>query len=115
MYSVLVTNNCGSAIDQILIKEKICDIYFPSAFTPNNDGKNDLFKVLGAHAISDYHLTVYNRWGQKIFETTDYTKGWDGLVNGKLQNTGFFVWHSEFKNAGNPNKILMKGTVLLIK
>jgi len=115
MYSVLVTNNCGSAIDQILIKEKICDIYFPSAFTPNNDGKNDLFKVLGAHAISDYHLTVYNRWGQKIFETTDYTKGWDGLVNGKLQNTGVFVWHSEFKNAGNPNKILMKGTVLLIK
>ncbi len=115
LYSVLVTNNCGSATDQILVKEKICDIYFPSAFTPNNDGKNDQFKILGANAISDYHLTVYNRWGQKVFETTDYTKGWDGIVNGKLQNTGVFVWYSGFRKKDNPNKILMKGTVVLIK
>jgi len=82
LYSVVVSNSCGCGSDEIIIKEGICDIYFPSAFTPNNDGKNDLFKILGAQNLKDYHLAVYNRFGQKVFETNDYTKGWTGDVKG---------------------------------
>ena len=62
-----------------------------SAFTPNNDGKNDLFKILGAYNVNDYHLLVYNRQGQKAFETIAYNQGWDGRVRGQLQNAGVFV------------------------
>jgi gliding motility-associated-like protein len=115
LYSVVVTNNCGTAKDEIIIKEKICDIYFPSSFTPNHDGKNDLFKILGAYNLSDYHLTIYNRWGQRVFETADYLKGWNGIVNGQLQETATFVWYCEFNKSGNPNKTKMKGTVTLIR
>jgi len=115
LYSVSVTNNCGTGGDEVLVNDGICDIRFPSAFTPNNDGKNDLFKVLGASNLTEYHLAVYNRWGQKVFETNDYSKGWAGKVKGQLQNTGVFVWHCELKKAGSSNKISMRGTVLLIK
>jgi gliding motility-associated-like protein len=115
IYFVVVSNNCGTRKDEILIKEGVCDIFFPSAFTPNNDGKNDFFKALGTHNLNDFYLVVYNRWGQKIFETNDYRKGWSGFVNGQLQNTGVFVWYCEFKRLDNINKTKMKGTVLLIK
>ena len=115
LYSVIVSNSCGSGSDEIIIKEDICDNYFPSAFTPNNDGKNDLFKILGAQNLKDYHLAVYNRYGQKVFETNDYTKGWTGIVNGQVQNTGVFVWYCNFKKSSSQENIVMKGTVVLIR
>jgi gliding motility-associated-like protein len=115
LYSVIVSNSCGSGSDEITIKEDICDIHFPSAFTPNNDGKNDLFKILGAQNLKDYHLAVYNRYGQKVFETNDYTKGWNGIVNGQVQNTGVFVWFCSFKKSSSQENIAMKGTVVLIR
>jgi gliding motility-associated-like protein len=114
-YSVIVINNCGIASDDILIKERICNIYFPTAFSPNKDGINDRFKILGAYNLTDYHLLVFNRWGQKVFETKDYTKGWDGSFNGQAQPSANFVWYCEFKKSGNVNKTAMKGTVVLIK
>jgi gliding motility-associated-like protein len=115
LYSVIVSNSCGSGSDEILIKEGICDSYFPSAFTPNNDGKNDLFKILGAQNLKDYHLAVYNRYGQKVFETNDYRKGWTGDVKGQLQNSGVYVWYCNFKKSSSPENIVMKGTVALIR
>jgi len=115
LYSVIVSNSCGSGRDEIIIKEGICDIYFPSAFTPNNDGKNDLFKILGAQNLKEYHLAVYNRYGQKVFETNDYTKGWTGNVKGQLQNIGVYVWYCNFKKSSSPENIVMKGTVALIR
>jgi hypothetical protein len=115
LYSVIVSNSCGSGSDEILIKEGICDIYFPLAFTPNNDGKNDLFKILGAQNLKEYHLAVYNRYGQKVFETNDYTKGWTGNVKGQLQNTGVYVWYCNFKKSSSQENIVMKGTVVLIR
>ena len=115
LYAVTVTNDCGSARDEIVISDDICDIRFPSAFTPNNDGKNDLFKILGAHNLNDFHLIVYNRWGQAVFETSDYAKGWSGNFNGQLQATGAYAWYCSFKKPNNPQNILLKGTVLLIK
>lgn len=115
LYSVVVTNNCGTERDEILIKEGICDIYFPSAFTPNNDGKNDLFKILGANNLSHYHFLVYNRWGQKVFESKDYTKGWDGNFKGQVQQTGIYVWYCNFQKTSTSGNTAMKGTVLLIR
>ena len=116
LYSVVVTNICGTARDETLVnKEAICDIYFSSAFTPNNDGKNDLFKILGAHNLSYYHLLIYNRLGEKVFESRDYTKGWDGTFKRQLQLTGVYVWYCDFKKANTPRNTLMKGTVMLIR
>jgi gliding motility-associated-like protein len=115
LYSVIVKNVCGSGSDEILIKEGICGIHFPSAFTPNNNGRNDLFKVLGGVDLNDYHLVIYNRWGQKIFETTDRNKGWDGNFNGLHEPSGVFVWYCEFRRKDNVNRTKMTGTVTLIR
>lgn len=115
LYSVVVTDNCSSARDEIILTQNTCLIYFPTSFTPNNDGINDVFRILDATNLNDYTLTIYNRWGQKIFETTDYTKGWDGSVNGQLAETGVYVWFCKFKKSNSSQNIEMKGTILLIR
>jgi gliding motility-associated-like protein len=83
-----------------VVKQKQCFISFPNAFTPNNDGRNDRFKIITAFHLSEYLLIVYNRWGQKIFETKDPVMGWDGTVNGRLQAAGTFIWSCSYKRAG---------------
>ncbi|MEO7962262.1 MAG: SBBP repeat-containing protein [Ginsengibacter sp.] len=115
LYSVAVTDQCGLATDEIMIREGPCDIYFPTVFTPNIDGKNDQFKILGANTLTAYHLLVYNRWGRKVFETFDHSKGWDGSFNGQLQSLETFIWYCELKRQGETNTIKKKGIVTLIK
>ena len=116
VYSVTVTDSCGSATDEIIIAgQQVCDIYFPKAFTPNNDGLNDLFRILGANNISDFRLTIYNRWGQKVFETFDYAKGWNGNVNGHQQPAQTYVWHCEYRIRGNSKRITSEGMVTLVR
>jgi len=113
IYSVTVTENCGSATDNIIIKTKDCTPYFPNAFTPNRDGKNDQFKILNGYNLQQYELVIYNRWGQKIFQTKDPLIGWDGMLNGRLQNGGVYVWYSSFKR--NDKQTNLKGTFILIR
>jgi gliding motility-associated-like protein len=113
VYSVTVTETCGSAIDNVRVKTKDCTPYFPSAFTPNNDGKNDLFKILNAYNLQQYELVIYNRWGQKIFQTKDPSIGWDGVFGGRSQNAGIYVWYSNFKRNGMQTNL--KGTLILIR
>ncbi|HEU4574722.1 MAG TPA: gliding motility-associated C-terminal domain-containing protein [Chitinophagaceae bacterium] len=112
-YSVTVSNSCGMATSAITIKDMPCTIYFPSAFTPNNDGRNDQFRALNAYGLEQFHLVVYNRWGGLVFETRDYSKGWDGNVNGQASPTAVFAWFCEFKRNGVTTK--MKGVVTLIR
>ncbi|WP_158638441.1 gliding motility-associated C-terminal domain-containing protein [Panacibacter ginsenosidivorans] len=113
LYSVTVANACGTTTKSTTVSSKACQIVFPSAFTPNKDGKNDYFKVLTHYTFDEYDLVVYNRWGQKVFETKDASKGWDGTFNGKLQSSGSdFIWYCKFKRSGVATE--MKGYVVLI-
>ena len=95
--------------------EGSCDtLYFPTAFTPNNDGKNDLFKGLGNRSVRDYQLTVYNRWGQKVFSSNNVLQGWNGRVGDMEQNSGIYVWIATYKNT-NGELRNRKGTVVLLR
>ena len=113
LYSVIVTNKCGTGNDEINIVEGICKMQFPNAFTPNRDGINDRFILLHPGNLSDFHLSIYNRYGQKMFETKDYTHAWLGMYGDSQVPAGVYVWYSEFKEGGVSKK--MKGTVLLLK
>jgi len=114
IYSVAVSSNtCGSSEAEIEIFNKNCNEYFPSAFTPNGDGKNDYFRILNASNLTNYSLTIYNRWGEIVFQTNDYSKGWDGTVKGQPQSTAVFVYLCRYKKAGNA--MLAKGTITLIR
>lgn len=74
-----------------------CYMYAPTSFTPNGDELNDLFipkyECLGDARIEDYNLSIYNRWGEIIFETPDILKGWDGNSNGNLLPAGIYFYH----------------------
>ena len=113
LYSVVAANSCGTAAAKILVEENPCIAYFPNAFTPNKDGRNDYFGILNAVNITQYHLTVYNRWGQLIFESKNPAKGWDGTFNGQALETNVFVWQCTFKEKDNPKHL--KGSVVLIR
>ena len=112
-YSVTVTNACGSASDEVMIRSVDCVILFPNAFTPNGDGRNDQFKILNAFNLQDYSLSVYNRWGQMVYSTTDFRQGWNGEVKGKPQDPGTFVYFCKYKKDDIP--VTTKGSFILIR
>jgi gliding motility-associated-like protein len=87
--------------------------FLPNIFSPNSDGNNDIFRVRGEN-ISEIYLVIYNRWGEKIFETTDKTKGWDGTFNGTPQQPGVFVYFLNVSYDDGKTKEL-KGNVTLIR
>jgi gliding motility-associated-like protein len=113
LYSVVAANSCGTTEARIFVEENSCIAYFPNAFTPNKDGKNDNFGILQASNITEYHLTVFNRWGQLIFQSKNPGRGWDGTFNGQGLETNVFVWQCSFKERDMPRH--MKGSVVLLK
>jgi gliding motility-associated-like protein len=113
LYGVTVRNACGVASQDVMVQEKECGIYFPSAFTPNGDAKNDIFKILTGYSFQTYHLVIYNRWGQTVFETRDPSKAWDGSFNGKRQLSDVFIWQCTYTRQNRSGQL--KGTVALIR
>ncbi|HLP19733.1 MAG TPA: PKD domain-containing protein [Chitinophagales bacterium] len=88
-------------------------VYIPNAFSPNADGKNDVLYVR-ANNVTQLYFAVYDRWGQKMFDTKDISKGWDGTFNGKKIDPAVFGWYAEGVCDGG-NKFELKGNVTLIR
>jgi len=108
-------NNCvGQDTIQIQFKDCLYGIYMPNAFTPNNDGKNDVFRPVIYGQIEQYRLTIFNRWGQIVFISTDPSKGWDGSVRGLKQGTNVFTWACVYKLKGTNIKT-SKGIITCIR
>jgi len=91
-----------------------CYIAVPTAFTPNGDGLNDYLYPVNAYKATNLLFRVYNRGGQLIFETKDWSRKWDGTFQGAPQATGVYVWTLEYNDASN-KKISLKGTSTLIR
>jgi gliding motility-associated-like protein len=107
-------NGCADSTDVRIKAFKDADIYVPTAFTPNNDGLNDLFKVFPV-SFSLSELKIFDRWGNTVFATKDYTKGWDGKRNGIDLGTGVYVWVASGKNLKTGATVSKKGTITLIR
>ena len=94
-YQVLVNDeqNCfDSAYINVKIFKTNPQIFVPTAFTPNGDGVNDLFRPIGVGIKSIEYFRVYNRWGELVFSTTVNGQGWDGKIGGAPQATNTYVW-----------------------
>ena len=114
IYTVTGINKCGSARDTIMIRQIFCDIWLPNAFTPNGDGTNDVFRVLGnVGRLEDFRLRVFNRWGQVVFETIDKYKSWDGRQSGIEAALGVYVYMLEYSLNDQP--VLQKGNFTLLR
>lgn len=102
--------------DTIAIYPKDCiqDVFIPTAFTPNNDGLNDVFKALVFGELVLFRLQVYNRDGQLVFETTDPNRGWNGSYRSMEYSSATFVWQCSYQFADQA-VAYKKGTVTLIR
>jgi gliding motility-associated-like protein len=92
-----------------------CYIAVPTAFTPNHDGKNDYLYPLNAYKATGLEFRVFNKYGQQLFETKDWTRKWDGSFNGFEQPSGVYVWMLQFTNSDTGKKVFQKGTTVLIR
>ncbi|HNR17471.1 MAG TPA: gliding motility-associated C-terminal domain-containing protein [Chitinophagaceae bacterium] len=90
------------------------EIYVPTAFTPGNDGLNDILKAIPVGMKEFHYFNIYNRWGQQVFTTSDPRQGWDGKIQGVLQASATFVWMIEAVDFRG-NTIRRKGIVTLIR
>lgn len=82
---------CEDTADRLLTVRPEGKIIIPNAFTPNGKGGNEIFKAEG-YSIANFKMGIYTRWGQKLFETDDISKGWDGTFNGKPCPEGVYVY-----------------------
>jgi gliding motility-associated-like protein len=115
-YSVKVVDNNGcTGGDTInVLYERCIPVLVPTAFTPNGDGKNDVFKPVIGIPVTNYSLQVWSRWGEMIYETHILTEGWNGKVKGDPQSMGVFIYMIRFTDNLGAD-YLSRGTVLLIR
>ena len=116
--SLLVEDNNGckdSVTKTVTIKGEF-GIYVPNAFTPDADGKNDIFSPQGFGITNkDYSFIIFDRWGELIFETHSIERGWDGTYKGKLVPNGVYVWSLSFIDINGKKHLNKIGNVTIVK
>ena len=118
-YTVFIAGQGGCGITKqitIVVLSNICDepdIFIPNTFTPNGDGNNDIFNVRGNNIEVSY-LSVYNRWGEKVFDSNDKKTGWNGTYKNKASKPDVFAYYVKIK-CYNGKEYFKKGNVTLIR
>ncbi|HLZ89048.1 MAG TPA: gliding motility-associated C-terminal domain-containing protein, partial [Puia sp.] len=110
---VVTAEGCHSTASELV--EVYYPLRMPGAFTPNGDGRNDVFRVPPSSPVTIRYLTVYNRQGARLFYTANVSTGWDGSYNGVSQPAGVYVWELVFDNPLTKKEESRKGTVVLVR
>ncbi|UYQ95190.1 gliding motility-associated C-terminal domain-containing protein [Chitinophaga horti] len=116
-YTVTAYNDCGSTTDEIVVDFMECESKpdIPNAFSPNGDGRNDIFRPVVRGPMYDYELRIFNRWGEMVFISKDLHKGWDGTQKGQPVDNSTFVWWMSYKKVQNGPVFILKGEVTVIR
>ena len=118
-YTVVVTDDSGCSATNsvsVTVVTPECDlpyVFFPNAFSPNGDGENDVLQLYGIPIESAY-WAIFNRWGEKVFETNDINGTWDGRYKGELLAPDVYGYYLEVNCLGEGN-LLTRGNVTLIR
>jgi gliding motility-associated-like protein len=101
--------------DTILIE--LFEVWVPSVITPNGDDKNDMFKPDPERwqAVKRHRITVFNRWGELVWESEDFPSGWDGKLNGRYVAEGTYFWILDAYYGSNDVKKTLRGTLTVLK
>lgn len=113
--TVTDTYGCSDVFSSGIRLLTSCYIAVPNAFTPNGDQINDYLYPLNAYKADDLLFRVYNRYGQKVFETTDWQKKWDGTFKGEPQSSGVYTWTLEYTHRDTGEHFSDKGSTTLIR
>ncbi len=118
IYKVLIESALGCPLRDFTFKVKVkCEtkLSLPTAFTPNGDGKNDVWEIFGED-FTKLDLRVYNRWGELVFISNNQNKMWDGNVGGKSAPAGVYVWTVSYANPLTPEKLeKLQGRVTILR
>jgi gliding motility-associated-like protein len=117
IYTIIAQNGCGrdTAEIDIIFDPCPCNLLLPNAFTPNGDGVNDKFRPLHACDMENYSMTIFNRYGEKLYFSKDPLQGWDGKIRGKLLNMGAYVWTVSYTKPSTKQPVQKQGTVLVLR
>lgn len=101
----------------IIAEDCLQPFFIPTAFSPNGDGINDVFQPLLSPylELESYQLTIYNRWGNQVFQTTQHKTHWDGQFNNQSLGEGVFFWSIRYQLVGFSKKKQLTGTVSIVK
>jgi gliding motility-associated-like protein len=113
--TVTGSNGCLDVASQDVRVLKSCFIGIPNAFSPNDDGVNDFFFPMNAFKADNMNFRVYNRWGQLVFKTNNWTKKWNGKIKGIPQPVGTYVWTLSYTHHDTGKKYSLKGIVTLVR
>ncbi len=121
LYTVTVSlSGCSATVSiPVVVIEGICDedhIFLPNAFTPNNDGENDVLRLrsIFLDQLSDYELMIYNRWGQEIFRTQNVLDGWDGTFRGEQLAPDVYGFYMRVR-CPEGEELIQKGNISLLR
>ena len=97
-YILNFANNCDVYQQEFWVETESCDcpVHIPNAFTPNGDGRNDLFELKSTCNYTRYHLRIFNRWGDLVFESKDPTLHWNGIQFGKEAPSGTYSYFLDY-------------------
>ncbi len=110
---VMSSAGCVSSDSIYLAMKPCCEVFFPNAFSPNGDGRNDVFRpvTIGHHDIATFR--IINRWGQVVYESKEERQGWDGSFNGRKQDAGTFYYYFKFRCSNSGDYMEQKGEFIL--
>lgn len=116
-YRLTATNTCGSDTEVFTVQFSDCArcVYAPTAFTPNADGQNDVFRPRLLCPSYSYQLLIYNRWGQIVYQSTNAGQGWDGTDNGRAADVGTYFYTLRYCPAYNLQAITAQGDFILMR
>ncbi len=118
LHIVTATNGCGSVADSVNITLYDCNkcLFVPSAFTPNNDGRNDRFNVRMTCPVKYYGIKIFSRFGQLVYSNYNINQGWDGFFNGVQEDIGTYFYEIEYvADVLNAELVNLKGDLTLIR
>jgi gliding motility-associated-like protein len=114
LYNVTVSNKCYKKYDSIRVDFEECDcsILLPNAFSPNNDGINEIFAPSINCPILEYYFLIFDRWGEVLFKSTNINNGWNGLYKGEKVPAGVYFYILSYKYPRGTNS--KKGSLILL-
>lgn len=111
VFNLAVVDMNGCKASKVLPVKVLHQLYVPSSFTPNNDGKNDVFRIPPGASVSLREFSVFDRWGKVVFKTTNIAKGWNGTYQGESLDTGTYIYL--IKGLIQNKEVVIKGTLIL--
>ena len=112
-YIATLTDSYGCKVSDTVVISLDGSLYVPNSFSPNGNGVNDVFKVIGED-ITEFSILIFNRWGELIFESTNINQSWNGNYKGRMAQVDTYVWKIVYSDVNTKNKEII-GHVNLIR